>query len=406
MREDNNTPAGAPWRARFPRRRAGSAAERLTGLITIEEYNRLFAAEAAAWAEIMAADEAALDAELGSEEVAAINALDSGRAGAVGERPNLRLVEAEDVNISPVAYRDHYRLRLAGVDGGLMASASEMDAEVREIRRLLMASGGGFPPDVVHKLDRYVYEGQILVAERLVHGTATIVGCVAYEALDLFCPAGRGRDFIKQRVNVIRLVCVSPPARRASLAMRLCLEAQLRGTVRALFDNGPQCIGTAGLILEANARAIAWAERLKHRVRVLGSKTKVVAKDPTLTALRDHVERSGEARVRRTPYRFIVANRTQLFEAARYHLRGIDTVAARSDPSGSRIDYDRDDPCSIAVLRVASAIDSRDVATLGRLGLIGEPDATVWGPPTTQAMSVPVGNSRNAPEKRRAGAGI
>lgn len=405
MIEDNKRlPARAPVRGQFMPRGAPSAALRLIrdGLITPEAYDRLFSAETTAWMEIMSMDEAALDTELGKDEAAAINASVGGPAEGWRGPPDLRVIETEEAANAPA--REHYRLRLAGVDGGLMAPPGEVEAEVRKIRRLLMASEGGFLPDVFHDLNRYVHEGRLLIVERLEHGTARIVGCVVYEPVVLMCTAGLAGSRVHQRINMIRLLAVHPRARRAHLAIRLCLEAQLRGTVRVLHEEGPQCIGTVGIILAANQRALAWATRLNHRVRLLGARAKAAAGDPGLAALRDRLEASRDSAVRGIPYQFVVANRTQLFEAAHHHLLGITPYAARHDGSGMRVDYDREDPCSTQVRKVAIGIVTRDPETLRRLGLTGDCGATLWGPPPTAAMSIPIDVGRESNASARTGA--
>lgn len=370
------------------RRRAPSAGDRLVraGLITAADYARSLAAETADWAAIMTMDEAALDAAIGARDAAAIDALGV-MAPKVARRspPGLHIVGARPVR-APRPYRAHFRIRLAGVEDGLMGTLTTIEAELRGIRRLLMASEGAFLPQVFHDLERYLFEGRLLVAERITPGGAVLEGVVAYELLTLVATGATA----SHRVNTIPLLAVRGQAARARLAVRLCLEAQLRGTVRALQDDGPHCIGTVGVILDTNRRALAWASRLGSRARLVAARARQAMDDPALAGLRDRLEGPRDSMLRRTPYRFIVANRMQLVEAARCHLVGVTPYPDREDVADLRIDYDRGDPCATRLLKAVSGIVTRDPSLLDRLGLVGKRDATFWGPPAAASMSVPV----------------
>lgn len=378
--------------AAAPRRNA-SAAHRLVreGLISTAEYARVFAAEAADWANVMGMDEAALDAELGSQEAAAIDAL-AGRARPAGRRgpPILRLAAQSDRYRRTVPYREHYRIRLAGVKDGLMGSAAELRAEIREVRRLLMTSPEFYMPDVFHALESYLGDGRLLVAERFEHGVATIVGCAAYETLDILT-SGKGADELaSQRVNLISLLAMRGRAQRSHLELRLCLEVLLRGTVRAFQDEGPESIGTVGIIFDANRRAMAWAARLDGRVRLLDARSRQAKADATLNGLRDRLEMAKSSDLRDRPYAFAVANRMELIEAARCHFVGAAPYELRMEEAEVRIDYGCEDLCATQVRKLATNLVRGDPGTLDRLGLRGEHRATVWGPAPTAAMSIPV----------------
>jgi hypothetical protein len=337
-------------------------------------------------------DEAALDAELGRDEVEAINALARRHSRRRRDRhstdtPNLKLVANDDQACDPPPYVDHYRLRLAGVRDGLVAGRQEIERELRSVRRLLMASQDGYLTDVFRNLQSYLDDGRLLVVERIEHGIPTLEACLAYELVPLICAGGMTDWLVRQRVTVIRLLAVRDADDKARLAARLCFEAQLRATVRAMHDGGPHTHGMLGVMPEINTRAVGWAEALGERVQMIPASASAATNDRTLAALRDAL---GDAVGRRVPYRFVIANRMRLFEAAQRHLVGIVDYAEREDEPGRRFDYDTDDPWSQQIAETAKSLFERLPDTWRRLGLVGKRDETLWGPSPTPQMSITV----------------
>ena len=371
-----------------------SAGERLIrkGLISPDDYERSLMAETESWNSVLAMDEAALDAELGSEEVAAINTLARRHDRRRGNRhvphtPNLTLV-ANDVHAcDPPPYVEHFRLRLAGVRDGLVAGREEIARELRSVRRLLMASQDGYLTDVFCNLQSDLDDGRLLVVERIEHGIATLEACLAYELVPLTCAGGMTDWLVRQRVTVIRLLAVRESDDQARLAARLCSEAQLRSTVRAMHDGGPHSYGMLGIMPEVNTREVGWTGSLGDRVQMIPASASAATNDRTLEALRDVL---GDAVGLRVPSRFVIANRTQLFEAAQRHLVGIVDHAEREDEAGRRFDYDTDDPWSQQIAETAKDIFEREPDAWRRLGLLGKANATLWGPPPTHQMSISV----------------
>jgi hypothetical protein len=417
FKNDNSSDTDAAH-TRFTPRDAPSAGQRLIreGLITQEEYDRIYAAERDAWNDVLSMDEAALDVELGKDEAAWINAsavcspLDR-RSVPRPRAPALRIVGSRARTFTAAPYRSHYRLRLAGVKDGLKLSTAETDDELRDVRKLLMATAECFAPDAFLGLRDYLKDGRLLLVERVNRGQTTLQGCVAYEQQDVRCPDGGG-GLVKHRVNVISLLAVQKsehPAKlaargsehRAKLAVRLALEAQLRGTVRAMYrGDGLSCIGTLGVILGMNDRALTWAERLGHRVRILGPDTRVASNDRTLTAFRDQFAEKHVSPARRIPYRFVIANRTQLLEAAQRHVIGVLEYKVREDEAGLRIDYEIDDPWAPQVYKAAKDLVARTPDAMARFGLLGRCGETIWGPQPRPDMAAPI---RPRPNDTRSG---
>jgi hypothetical protein len=351
----------------------------------------MFDTETATWDEIMAMDEAALDNELGVIEVAAINrqsrndAISGQPPGALGDR--LRAVKPVESEPRQAVYRHHYQMRLAGVRDGVVASRYEIEVELRNVQRLLMATAGGFVFDVFKNLSGYLRDGRLLLVEKFVSGEFRLEGCVAFEHLDLDCLSGRN-GLVRRRVNVIRLLAARESKHRALLARHLSYQAQLRGTVRAMqLGCAPACIGTLGIVPDTNARALKWAMMLDHRAKVLASRSKAVDSDPVLAAFRDKVDGRPHSN-RNSPYYLIVADRMQLLEAARLHLAGIDSLGLRLDEPNLRLDYEANDHCALQIFKAATDLINRDPETMRLFGLDGPHDATVWGPPATPNMGI------------------
>lgn len=400
---ENEDEPGSPVCAPFKHRGRPSAAGRLVldGLIAPDAYDRLFEAELGSWREVLSMDEASLDAELGATEAAAVDAaalsslLEPQEIRPSGA-PSLRVVEADAPTPVPAPYSCHYRLRLAGIRDGLVASFHEIQEELKSIKRLLMAADECFLPDVFKKLPDYLVDGRLLIVEHIEAGKITIEGCVAYEQQDLLCPDDGTDGLFRRRVNVISLLAVRESENRAMLAVRLCLEAQLRGTVRAAEQSdGLTCIGTLGVILEMNGRALTWASRLGDRVKIVGSKARIAKYDGVLSAFRDQFPEPRDNEGRPIPHRFVLANRMQLIEAAQRHMVGVVPYELRQDEPNLRIDYDIDDPCSPHILKAATELVAGDPDALDRFGLIGEREATIWGPGPTAAMGLPLVSSRS-----------
>lgn len=396
FKNDNSSGIDAAHTRLTPR--GPSAGRRLVreGLITQEEYDRIYTAERNAWNDILAMDEAALDAELGKDEAAWINAsagcspLDD-HVPARSPAPALRVVGAKARALAPAPYDCHYRLRLAGLRDGLMLASADVEEELRSVRKLLMATEECFAPDAFMNLRDYLVDGRLLLVERVRGGQATLEGCVVYEHKDVVCPDGKSGGLVRQRVNLIRLLAAKESEHRAMLAGRLSLEAMLRGTVRALHRrDGLACIGTLGVVAEMNGRALAWAERLGHRVRILDPNVPGTKSDRTLTAFHDQFAGRRVGAARRIPYRFVIADRMQLLEAAQLHVIGVVPYKLREDEAGLRIDYDIDDPCSPQILKAAKDLVGRAPGATARFGLAGRGRETVWGPQPSSDMTVPV----------------
>lgn len=402
MNNRNNDATHKPT-TRLPFKPCGfpAAGERLIrdGLIAPEAYGQMFDSETATWEEILAMDEATLDTELGMVDVAAINRASTtytmlGRLPAGFGGP-LRDVMPIQPALRQATYRHHYQMRLAGVRDGLIASRREIEAELKEVQRLLMATAGGFLFDVFKNLGRYLSNGRLLLVEKMVNGEFRLEGCVAFDHQDLDCLSGPD-GLVRRRVNVIRLLAARDSEHRALLARRLSYEAQLRGTVRAMRPGyGPACIGTLGVVPEVNTRALKWATLLDHRARVLASWSKAVSNDPVLAAFRDKVEEAPRAG-RNSPYYLVVADRMQLLEAARLHVAGIGPVERREDETDLRLDYEANDPCALQVFKAATDLHSRDPEALRLFGLDGPHNATIWGPPPAPDMGFPAASPRGA----------
>jgi len=377
---DENTPtshAFAPFRPRgFP-----ATSERLIRerFVSREMFGRIFETESASWKEILSMDEAALDAELGTVERAAMDRMPvCGTANRPAGR-RLHVVETAEPPPQPAPYRHHYQMRLAGFRDGVMASRTEIDGELRRVQRLLMESPGGFVLDVFKNLGEYLKEARLLLIEKRVGGDVRLEGCIAFGHHDLYCVEGPA-GLVRRRVNVIRLLATRESEHRSLLAERLCYEAQLRGTIRAMqVGSGPSCVGTLGIVREANGRALK--RQLGDRMKLLFSRSKAAALDPVLAALRDEIGTSE-------PYSFVIADRLQMTEAARLHLLGIGPFELRQDHPDLRIDYEVNDAYAMHVRKAAIDLANRNREALRLFGLSGPCEATIWGPPATSDMGI------------------
>lgn len=382
-----NVPVGA----RAHRRRAPSAARRLDDLqVERAVYEAIVAAEAKAWSEILAMDEAALDAALGEEEVAVVNQ-QTGHVGAAANAnaPGLYLVERP---AREFAYSEHFRLRLAGIRDGLVASRRGVEREVRNIRRMLMSSQRSVLTDAFVNLADYVHDGRLLVAERIEHGVATIEGCIAFQYVTLpHVSDGPAKPAVRRSIIRVRMLGVRGEEDPHGLAARLWLEAHLIGTVRLIRDRGPNCYGMLGAAVDDGGFMSAWAERIGPRVRLVSSESRAAAMDRTLLAVQDYLVPHRDARGRRQPYRLMVANRRQLLEAARLHRLCSQPFEERQGRADVRFDYEIHDDLADDVALVAGVLCDAEPKALRLFGLEGPHDATIWGPPPSPDMSIPVG---------------
>lgn len=281
-------------------------------------------------------------------------------------------------------------IRVAGREDGCVKTLGELDRELTHVKRLMMSSEGRFLPDVYRNLGEHAVPGRLLIAERITAGEAVLEGCVAYTLLEISHPHPVTRREVKRRVNMVRILNVREGPHRAEIARRLSLEAQLRGTVRSLYDNPdePQVIGTLGVIMANNTPALKWASLLRPRVAILPPGSRIVRNDPVLAALRRYADRirfelgGGEL------YRFVVADRRSLIDAARLRAGG----RIPNDPGSDelRVSYDSTDRYADQIDFNAANLRNRNRRTLTRFGLNGDPSTTPWGPPGTPGMGFEV----------------
>lgn len=279
-----------------------------------------------------------------------------------------------------------YVIRVLGTEDGFLKSESERAAELTEVKKLMMATEGHFLPDVFQNLMHHADDCRLLVLECLEGGQARIDGCVAYTYLHVVhTDPITGRNVLR-RIVMLRILTVRKSDHRAELAKRLCLEAQLRGTIRGLYDNEdePQILGTIGVIMAKNEPALKWAEHLGDRVRIIAPDLIAAICDPVLGSVHRYAETVRVRLGKGESYRFVVANRTSLIEAAR--LNSIGRLHAEPGNSELRVSYDTTDFFDHQIEVAVKNLRRRNPATLARLGLDGDPDATVWGPPETAAM--------------------
>jgi hypothetical protein len=284
----------------------------------------------------------------------------------------------------------YYIIRAAGREGGYVKTLGELDAELTDVKKLMMSSQGRFLPDVFRNLGEHAIPGRLLIAEKITAGEAVIEGCVAYTLLEISHPHPATGRKVKRRVNMVRILNVRESPDRAEIARRLCLEAQLRGTVRSLYDNPdePQVIGTLGVIMAGNAPALKWASLLRPRVAILSPGSRFVRNDPVLAALRRYADRIRFELGGGEPYRFVVANRRSLIDAAWMRAGGHIPNEPGSDEL--RVSYDSTDRFGDQIDVNAANLRYRNRRTLVRFALNGDPSATPWGSPPTAAMGFEV----------------
>ena len=395
----------ATFGALLARVRAPSAGGRLfrDGLIEPEIFDAMVAADVRAWTEFLEMDEAALDAALGADDATAIDER-TGRQtqgdSSSSKAPALRLVASTDYCAPPI-WREHFRLRVAGIRDGLVAPRREVEREVKEIRRLLMSSQRSVLTDAFANLGGYVDDGRMLLVERVEHGVGTIEGCLGYDFVDLpHVPTGPGTPLVRRTIMRVRILGVRGDVDPNGLARRLWLEAQLVGAVRQVQDSGPDCFGMLCAADDRSDLLPSWIEGAGVHAWLVLSDAKVAVSDRTLLAFRDHIEPLRDADGMRVPYRLAVANRVQLLEAARLHRTGATPFDLRGEDGDVRFDYEVQDQLAGDVAAAVEALWEGVPDALRRFGLDGPADATVWGPPPAEEMSEPIGGY--APDARLA----
>ena len=282
-----------------------------------------------------------------------------------------------------------HTIRVAGLEDGYRKHDGDLHETLSDVRKFLMEFGGGwFLPDVFQNLREHADDDRLLIAERISAGRPVIDGCIAYTLQDVFStdPATGEPDWY--RVNMLRILAVREGPGRGELARRLASEAQLRGTIRSIYDNpdAPQAIGTVGVIMEGNKRALRWARRLRPGAQLITPQSSVVHRDPTLSALRDFAETVRMTVGKGLPYRFVLANRISLVAAAAFHLAG--RVPSEPGADGLSVAYDPTDPLEEEIYLAALNILRRIPGTLARLALDGDPTSTVWGPTKAENMRI------------------
>lgn len=277
-----------------------------------------------------------------------------------------------------------YVLRTAGLD----LSDDELRAEAHAIRLHLMEYGEAFLSDAFRQLLELVENQQVLVVERIDNGSRKIEGCIAFTFLPLVChePAQLGK--VLRRVVLLRFLVVRDGPDRGELARRLALEAQLQATIQARYedDDGPHAVGTLGFILESNARALRWAKGLNHRARAIMRDSPLVDNDATLRALRDFADATHVRLDVAQGYVLVLANRRNLIEAAYLHCAAPEAASTE----GFQVRYEIGGLYEPWVAATVAALVDDNIATYARLGLLGPPDATPWGPPAIEAMHLAV----------------
>ena len=282
----------------------------------------------------------------------------------------------------------YFLLRGAGLEGGFEKSDREIAAELSEITKLLMRSGEHFLPDAFRGLQHLQKDRRLLILERIANGVATVEGCIAFSLRPVICVDPLTGETVMRRVNMLRILAVMEGEHRAELARRLALEAQLRGTIRSMYDNEdePHAVGTFGIIMEPNIRALKWAEWLRPDITILPG-GECNDDGPVLVALRDQIEQFRLSHESPHACHFVFANRTTLIEAAMLNEAGRQYV---QDDSGLTVDYDMTDLLTLTrKIQVAvSNLAKRNPSTMARFGLLGDRAASIWGPPETSMMRI------------------
>lgn len=267
---------------------------------------------------------------------------------------------------------------------------AEWARQLKGVRYLIGASKGCFLRDAVRDLPDYAADGRLLIVERVEGGRKTVEGCVGY-----IQPLLQGIDpktgmTIMRRVTMLRLLVVRASDHSGELALRLCLETQLRAAVRSMRDDDdrPHSIGIFGAVYRSNHAALGWAQKFKRgsRARIIVPTARNVKRDPTLALVHEFTESIRTSMGSEQPYLFVVGNRRNLIEAAALHREG--RLPPSAEATGLQIFYDSSgaDPHQNFVDLAADNLSWGNPVTLDRMGVSGRPSATVWGPPETDQM--------------------
>lgn len=284
-------------------------------------------------------------------------------------------------------------LRAADWQNGDPLSTDEVLEEVeRRVVRFLMNSRreGNYVPRAFRLLGELALASQLLIIEREEHGRTDLVACLAYTLAACNCADPLTGVAAARRIIIPRMLCVGDVPDREELAIRLLLEVMLRGTIRSRHDNPdePLVLGTLGVVLESNRRFLKWAAKLGPRVTIIEPGDARVEAEPVLETLRSFADAKHAALNFDEGYRFAIANRTLLIEAARLNFLGSPSFgrAAAEVP----VRYDLSDPYRREIETAVASIARGHRVTHERLGLTGDQNATIWGPPEVAEMRIGV----------------
>jgi hypothetical protein len=266
------------------------------------------------------------------------------------------------------------------------AFAEEQERQLKSVRRLMGESEGYFLRDAVPAVRDCAKRGQLLAIKKMHADDDSIEGMVGYTQPLIQGISPKSGLPIMRRVTMLRLLIVRDSEYRPQLALRLCLEAQLRAAVRSMYDDEdlPHATGAFGVIMRSNGPALGWAQKLGPRARIVLPTSPIVRRDPTLLLVRDMAEDIRISVQSEQPYCFVVANRRTLLEAAVLHQAGRLPILPGS--GGLNVYYDSADDFQDKVDALADNISWGNPVAWRRMGLEGSPRATVWGPPPAAQM--------------------
>lgn len=264
--------------------------------------------------------------------------------------------------------------------------AEELERQLLGVQCLISGSNGLFLRGAYGDVRDYAKNGQLLVVRRLHPHGNSIEGIVGYTQplIQGFDPA-TGRS-IMRRFTMFRLLIVRESEFRPQLALRLCLETQLRAAVRSMYDDEdlPHAIGAFGVIMRSNGPALGWAKKLGPRATIVLPTSRIVRRDPALSLVSDFAEKTRISAQSEQPYCLVVANRGTLVEAAVLHQASRLPTPPGSD--GLNVFYDGADEFQDKVDALADNISWGNPIAWSRMGLAGDLHATIWGPPETAQM--------------------